>query len=343
MRYPGTYRHDPRGIIDKFNLYPQVININRVKMQAAGTPSTYYKNTSVDEFGNYNKTGIRCYCWKEGIDSQPNPRHALCLGTGVLSGYQKYGFTEEVFAIPSVKYYNLTLPSFIIPYSSNDYTDIGYKMSGQELLGDIITHEIKLNRFLEFDRFIALDDTDGSNNKVEYYYSLDNINWTRITVTPYTKNSLGNKEGKFDLPAGTERIWFRIRLRKRYTTSQSPSWQWIRFRYRNMRTLMEIYPRHQIEYPAFLIGREQVRNVLKQGQQGVEIRHPQLFWVLPEINVNNLDIVEYYFGPWGGKKFIVTNMERRLHGPEQVETSKSFETTPVRDNSDLFGILNLLY
>jgi len=343
MRWPGTYRHDPRGIIDSFGLYAQVLNLNRVKMQGAGTPCTYYNNTAWDEFGNYNKNSIRCYCWKEGA-AHPDHKHFLCMGTGVLSGYQKYGYREEVFAFPSKEAGDLTTSSAIIGRVNSESIQDSFQISSNLLEGDCFTKRIVMERFLSVDRFIAMDNADITNNKVEYSYSLNNVDWIPIVMEPYIRTKLGNKQSTgFSLPEGTTEIWFRIKLRKKTAAAPSPAWHSIRFRYRKMRTLFDIYPRHIINEPSFLVGREQTITELKKGNLGAEIRYPQRFWVLPEVNITNTDVIEFYNGPWAYKKFLIKNVERRLHGPEQFETSKIFETDVIRDNTDVMGILDYLY
>lgn len=110
-----------------------------------------------------------------------------------------------------------------------------------------------------------------------------------------------------------------------------------------MRDLSDIYPRHNINEPAFLVSRNQAQTLIKGGQSGVALINDQKFWVLPEVNIKDADIIEYYNGPWAHRKFIVEGMERHLHGPEQIEISKFFNSKIIRDNTDLQGIISYLY
>ena len=343
MRWPGNIRHDPRSIIDNYRLYELAISHNRVKMQGEGTPGTYYSNTSIDEFGVFNTSAVKCYCYNSSANAQPNPRHYLCMGTGVLSGYQKYGYMEHVFAMPSAAVGDLTVPTSLVTFTSSS-NDIGYQISSTDLSVDILSKAIPVSNLLAADRFIVQDTCDIANNKVEYYYSTDNINWTLLVLDTYTRSKLGNKYAtNFVLSPGTTNVWLRIRLRKRSATAASPVWYSVRFRYRQMRTLVDIYPRHKIQEPAFLVSRSQNITTIKNGQDGVILSNDQKFWVLPEVNIKNVDVIEYYNGPWAHRKFVVENMERHLHGPEQIEISKFFNSKVIRDNTDLNGIISYLY
>lgn len=348
MRWLGTYRHDPRTIIDTYKLYEQSLNKNRLTIQANGTPCTYYNNTAWNEFGQFNKISTKCFCYNTE-KAQPDSRHYLCMGTGVLSGYQKYGFVEEVLAAPSIAAGNVIMPNTAILYNDATLKNSGVQISSASVTDvELVSKQINLTRFLAVDHFLVKDTADGANTRVEYYYSLDNVTWTQLTMDSFMLNGRSSdfatrQATGFNIPEGTPSIWFKVRLRKKNTSVPSPVWICLRFRYRKMRVLQDIYPRHRINEPAFLLGRDQTTTSLKEGQYGVDIRYPQRLWVLPEVNIMNKDIIVFYHGPWANHKFIVKNMERRLHGPEQFETSKIFEVDAIRDEADVEGIIDYLF
>ena len=337
MRWPNTYRHDPRQIIDNKNVYFQVIARNKVKMLAGGSPCTYWKNTSLDEFGVFNTSATRCWCYSTS-SNQPNPRHALCMGTGVLSGYQKYGYDEEVFASPSLG--TMLVKNSNIQVSS---TDFSISISGNVTDVEILSAPIVLKGVKEFDRLLVSDQCDTTNNNIEYYYSFDNLTWTKMSFVSYSTTDLANKSAvKFTIPASAEKIWFKIKLRKRIVAASSPIFHSMRFRYRTMLTLRSIAGRYKIDEPAFLASREQQKVIVEGGDQGWETKYPLTWWVLPEVNISTNDIIQFYNGLYKGRKFYISWLERRLVGPEMMQTSTSFETKFIRDNNDLMGILSYL-
>lgn len=337
MRWTNTYRHDPRRIIDNKNIYFQTIERLKVKMLAGGTPCTYWKNTSLDMFGIFNTSATRCFCYQKG-SSQPDPRHALCMGTGVLSGYQKYGFYEEVYASPSIG-------STIIknPQAQVSSTDYSVSIAGNVLEVELLTQPVELTGEKVFDHVLISDICDNTNNTVEYYYSFDNATWTKMTLAVYNVSPLANKTAKaFNIPNTATKIWFKIKLRKRILAASSPSFNWMRFRYRKMRTLRSIAPRYTIDEPAFLSCREQQKIIVEGGEQGWETKYPVIWWALPEVDISSNDVIEFYNGKYKGRKFYIHWFEPRFVGPEMMQTSTSFETKLIRDDNDLSGILSYL-
>lgn len=345
MRWTNTYRHNVRSIVDKFNIYNQVIERNHLKMRGTGTPCTYYKNTAFDDLGNFNVNATKCYCYTTqtgGTMAAPDPRHSLCQGTGVLSGYQRYGYSEHVYASTSLSAGHLVKTAEIGEFLDNGVSK-GFQLNAGALQGDITTAAIPLTRFQAFDRFLAKDFVDKDNNRVEYYYSLDNINWTLITLAPYAVNDMANVMGtNIVIPAASAQIWFRARLKKRIATAPSPRLNHFRFRFRNMSTLGSVDARFPLSSPSFLAAREQERSIIEQGQFGWETKFPLKWWTLPEVDINNHDVIQFHQGLYANKKFLVDNVIRYTHGPELQVTHTSFETVIIRDTTDLKGVLYYL-
>lgn len=337
MRWPNTYRHDPRRIIDGKNVYFQTIAKLKVKMSAGGTPCTYWKNTSLDEFGVFNTSTPKCWCYSDS-SSQPNPRHPLCMGTGVLSGYQKYGYHEEVYAAPSLDF-NL-IKNSQIQISSSDYSmSIASNATDVELL----SKPLPLKGVKAFDRFLIKDQCDPTNNNIEYYYSFDNLTWTKMAIAVYSVPDIANKSAvPFLIPTTAENIYFKIKFRKRVVAASSPILQYFKFRYRTMRTLISIAPRYAINEPAFLAAREQQKVIVEGGDQGWETKYPITWWVLPEVDITSNDVIQFYCGRYKDRKFYVNWFQPRLVGPEMMQTSTTFETKFIRDNKDLMGIISYL-
>lgn len=352
MRWTSSQRHNLRSVEDKFNLYNQVIEKNHLKMRGTGTPCTYYKNTSMDDLGNFNNVPTKCFCFAPQISggaAQPNPRHALCQGTGVLSGYQKYGYKEFVYGTPSIDSHEL-IKTDGIGYFSENGLNKAFQLSATATTGDLTTAAIPLLRYSGVDRFLVDDKFDVINNKVEYYYSLnaDAVlptvpTWTPITMTPYTFNNMATFQGSgIVIPPSATHVWFKARLRKKVVASQSPTFGNFRFRFKTMPNLVALDPRFKINMPAFLASREQETSFIEQGKTGWETRFPLRWWTLPEVNINNHDVVEFQKGIYAHKKFLVDNIVRNTHGPELQLTNTSFETVIIRDSTDLMGVLYYL-
>ena len=337
MRWTSQYRHDPRAVIDKYNIYYQTIARLKVKMSVGGSPCTYWKNSSIDEFGVYNTQATKCYCYSHN-SSQPDPRHALCMGTGVLSGYQKYGYHEEVYASPSYGGSLITASGVTISEKNDSLV-----MSGNDMNVEVFTVALPLTRYKQIDRILVSDKCDTEQNQIEYYYSLDNTTWIKMTFEVYAIETLANKISiPITTSTGLTNIYFKLKFRKRYANSTSPIFYSMRFRYRNMYNLKDIAPRYPVIEPAFLADREQQKIIVEGGDKGWETKYPLIWWVLPEVNVSNSDIIQFHNGLYTGRKFIITWLERRFQGPEMIHTSTSFEAQLIRDQNELLGILAYL-
>ena len=145
MRWYNGRRIDVRRIIDEKNLYERTLVNNRALMDGFGTPCTYWKNTAFNEHGERLpiEEGNKCYCWSTQ-DSQPDARHLLCLGTGILSAYQKYGYKEITLAAPS-KY--AKVGTGIIPYLINEKPAALTWSTSTSGSSDLESNEIVLDDF----------------------------------------------------------------------------------------------------------------------------------------------------------------------------------------------------
>lgn len=345
---------DVRGIIDRYHIYERILDRNYVKLAGAGTPCTFYRNQSITPIGNLPKDGIKCYCWSTPTGdpnqkAQPDRSHFLCMGTGYISiyqnnsefagigGYQKYGYVEHTFSTVS----GLTASSanIIIGGERNS----SYSITGNSLSETLITNNLTLTRLKEVNYFLANDITDTitNNNRITYSYSLDNgTNWINLTMTDYTASKLANRIATFTLPINTEHIKFKITLQKRNTTSVSPKFNSIRFRYRNMFALKEIDPRFDVNIPSFLAAREQQSQEISQGQYGWSTKYPLNFWTMPDANVENADLIKFLQGTYADYIFETSQVRKYTYGPFTQITHKGFEGGLLRDENDLLGIVH---
>lgn len=337
MRWSNPVRVDIRGVIDRHQLYYRQININRAKMRGAGTPATYYRNTAITFYGTPPKDAIKCYCWGEGTDKeQPNRSHPLCMGTGYLSGYQKYGYEELVISTPS----NVTKSTNVVISDKNKFIISGSVTSIQET---ITTEVFQLSNFYGVDRLLVADAIEPDQNRVDYYYSVDGSPWVQLTFETYSSTRLGNKQAtNFSLYANPKTIQFRIILRKRVASAQSPRFNSLRFRYRNQLSLLEIDSIHKIEIPAFLTSREQGPIVVEQGEFGWKTTQPFQWWVLPEAHIENGDIITFLKGEFKDQKYEVQELTPYTHGPEMIVTHRQFKANFVRDNKDIVPAIEFL-
>jgi hypothetical protein len=333
---------DVKGVMDRYGILNRMINRNRVKMAGAGSPCTYWRNSAISKTGLTPEGLTKCYCWAtptgsgDSQQSAPDRRHFLCMGTGYLEGYQKYGYKETVLSTPSA--FTKSSQNLVISGERGS----AYSLTGTSLSETLTSGVITLTRFKEVDHFLANDATDADQNRVEYEYSLDGTNWTAITMVAYTGESrLANKQSSgFTLPTSTGSIQFRIRLKKRFASSPSPKWNSIRFRYRNQLTLREIDHRFAIDIPSFLAAREQQKKSIEQGEHGWTTKFPVEWWTLPEADIQNADILMFLIGGMEGYRFETKNMREVMYGSTLQILHKSFESAFLRDNKDLLGIVH---
>jgi len=351
MRWTAPHRYpDIRRTIDKYGLYNRTLTLLRAKMSGAGSPCTYWKNDSLTIYGTYNPNLTRCYCWKktEGTEiavtqeqSSPTKDHFLCMGTGMLGGYQKYGYTEIVFSTPST--YTVSAAALTVGNDTNGQPD-KFMLSGTTTSASIDTQNYTLTNFKDINHFIVKESTDTNANRIEYFYSIDNgSTWAQITMIAYTSTRLGNKQASgFTLPVGTTQIKFRATFKKKTATSTSPLLNSIRFRYRNQPTLVELDTRFDVEIPSFLTCREQVTTEMNETKEGLKTTRPMRWWVLPEAYVKNTDIIMFLQGVFRNEKYEVQNLVNHTHGPDLQVLHRSFESAFLRDRYDIIRIHDIL-
>lgn len=350
MRWTAPFRFpNIRQTIDHYHLYDRTLMMLLTKMAGAGSPCTYWKNTALTIYGTLNEDLTKCYCWKKtddedtaGIKAQPDRDHALCMGTGMLQGYQKYGYYELVFSTPST--YTTSSNAIQIGRDANGEPDHFLLSSATTITESIETENYILNNFKAVDYFIAKDRSDKNVNRIEYFYSIDDgVNWIQLTMIDYTINKFGNKQASnFVLNEGISQIKFKITLKKRYNTSPSPLINSIRFRYRNHLSLVEIDPRFNVNIPSFLSCRDAPKEMIIQSEHGFKTTKPMMWWVLPGINIQETDIIMFLQGEFKNEKYEVENLTKHVYGPETKVLHTSFETMFLRDNYSIIRILDLL-
>lgn len=342
MKWTQRARTDVRGVIDKFQIYGKVLAESRQKIRGAGAPCTYYENKSISYYGTAPKDATRCYCWGEQTSS-PDRSHFLCLGTGYLEGYQKYGYSETVLATPSGFFFKDT--SIIKSGSRSE----GYAMSSSSATsGELIFNKIELSHFYEVDRFYVTHLADLNQNNLEYYFTINDVEWHRIPLSTLKNNPLADFAGDLTvfsniITPDMTYVRFKIVFRKRYNTSTSAMFNSIRFRYRNQLNLSDTDQRYaHITYPAFLAAREQQTIEITQGEQGWTTVRPLRWWVLPEVNIKNEDLISFVDGSLSGQYYVVRNLTPHMHGPELQVLHKAFESSYIRDSHDIIKILHML-
>ena len=329
-----------KSIMDRYRILNRMVDRNRAKMWAAGSPCSYWRNASVNKMGALTPGLTKCYCWATptGGDTQqssPDRKHFLCMGTGFLSGYQRYGYTEITLSTPST----LTKTSANLVISGDRGSS--YIISGSSLVEILTTERLALTRFKDVTFFLANEATDKDQNRIEYEYSVNDTTWVAIAMSDYV-SPLANKQGALTLPTSTGYIRFRIRLKKRLATATSPKWNSIRFRYRNHLMLKELDPRFNISIPAFLAAREQIVRSIEQGEYGWTTKFPVEWWTLPDADILNTDIITFLQGTYSGYKFQVKNLREFAYGETLQILHKGFESSLIRDKDELLGIIHYL-
>jgi len=329
-----------KSVMDRYRILNRMVDRNRSKMWAAGSPCTYWRNVSIDKMGALVTNQTKCYCWATpaGADSQqsqPDRKHFLCMGTGFLSGYQKYGYNEITFSTLS------TLSKSSANLVITGDRGSSYILSGTTLAETLTTDKVILTNFKDVTFFLANDYIDSDQSKIEYEYTTDDSTWHIITMSNYT-SPLANKQGALTLPADSAFVRFRIRLRKRLATVPSPKWNSIRFRFRKHVMLKELDPRFDISMPSFLAAREQQTRTIEQSEYGWTTKFPVEWWILPDANVLNTDIITFLQGTYQGQMFQVKNLREYSYGANLQILHKGFESALIRDKDELLGIVHYL-
>jgi hypothetical protein len=324
-----------KGVMDRYHILDRMVNRNRTKMLAAGSPCTYWRNSATALTGTIVTGLTRCYCWgaQEGA---PDRTHFLCMGTGYLEGYQKYGYNEVVFSTPS----DLTK-------SSNNLVITGekgssYTISGTSTSETLATARITLTNFKDVTYFLINEAINADQNRIEYYYSTDDTNWVQLTITSTGGLAIANKQASFSLPVDTSYIRFRITLKKRMTTSPAPKWNSIRFRYRKHIKLYEMDSKFNIQIPAFMAAREQQMRGIAANEFGWTITFPLEWWTLPDADIKQSDIIGFLQGKYVGHRFEVQKLREFTYGENLQVLHKSFESIYIRDQHALLGIIHYL-
>ena len=338
MHWATPARGDIRRVVDRNHLYNRIINNNRIILDGHGTPVTYWRNTSVSAIGKAPKVtegAIKCYCWDTN-QAQPDKKHVVCQGTGWLTHtYQKYGYQDHVFSTPS--------PLF---RSTNDLVVTGernsqYELSGISTIGTITTEKITLTNLKEAIYVLINDVSDAKHNRIEYSYTLDDVHWLPMTVEA-CEAPVCNKVAYIILPETATFIRFAIMLRKRTPSSPSPSWNYIRFRYRQMLNFEDIDSRFPIPFPAFLASRNNPETLIEQGEFGWSTTVPYRWWSLPEAAIEENDIIMFLQGSFSGQRSVAKYMIKYTYGPLLQITHREYETKFIRDDDDLLGVAELL-
>ena len=339
MRWTTPRLPDVRRVSDKFQIYNTIINRNRAIITGTGSPTTFWRNQAITPVGTINTNLTRCYCWDDQL-TNPDRKHFLCTGTGFLESYQKYGYTEIIIATPTT---NVTKTASIVKSGTRSSA---YSISGVSLSETITSDRYTLTNFKAVDYFFANENTDPINNRIEYSYSTDDINWIPIVTTNYANyatNPVANKTATFTLPVGTAHIRFKVTLKKKAAASASPAFNCIRFRYRNQYTLAEIDDRFDyITTPAFLASKEQVSQQVEQGEFGFTTTYPLRFWILPDALIWEGDVLQFLVGTLKDYKFECKSIIPYMYGPQQQLSHRSFESAFIRDKNDLLGITHYL-
>lgn len=308
---------------------------NGVLIAGTGSPCTVWHNNAVDAFGISPKTATKCYCWDDQKGS-PDRKHFLCGGNGYLPGWDKYGYKEIIFSTP----HTCTKTTNIVKTGTRGSA---YSISGLSLTESITTERYTLDNFITVDYLLLNDTSDSNINRITYQYSVDDINWITLVTTTYTTSPVANKIATLVLPEGTEYIRFKIILLKKTTSSQSPTFNSLRFRYRNKKLLSEIDTRYStVTIPAFLASRQPVTERIAGGKEGWITEYPLQWWVLPDTNIENYDVIMFLFGEFENVKFEVQGLMRYVYGKELQLLHKGFESKYIRDNNDLLGIVQYL-
>ena len=338
MRWAVPARGDIRRVVDKSHLYNRIINNNRIILDGHGTPVTYWRNTSINEIGQSPKIthgAIKCYCWDTN-QAQPDKKHVVCQGTGWLTHtYQKYGYQDLVFSTPSPLFKSTA--DLVIDGDRNSQ----YSLSGISTVGTLTTERLPLINFKDVTYILINDESDSTHNRIEYSYTLDDIHWVPMIVEACTA-PVCNKVSYIIIPQDATFIRFAIMLRKRSASSPSPSWNYIRFRYRQLLNFGDIDPRFPIPFPAFLSSRNNPQEQIEQGEFGWITSKPYRWWSLPEAKIEENDIIMFLQGSFSGQRSVVKNIVKYTYGPLLQITHREYETKFIRDDDDLLGVAELL-
>ena len=351
---------DPRAVIDRFQIYDRLLQKHQALFAGWGLPCQYFRNMAITPEGTIPKTSIvKCYCYSSPIEGgtavpnvqipqQPQRDHITCGGTGYIEvydnnnnplggSYQKYGYREHIFSTPS----KLILDTKDIVISGTRGSN--YTISGSSLNGTLTTERIPLTNLLDVNYFLANDEIDATS-RVDYYYSTDDITWTQITMSTYPNQKIARRQGALTLSEGTEYIRFRITLRKKSINAPSPKWNFIKFRYRNMKTLREIDPSFTIDIPSFLIIRQQQKVVVEGSTQGGGwvTKYPLSFRTLPDATIENSDVLTFLQGTFKDYIFQVQDVIKNSYGPYSQILHRDFNAEYIRDDNDILKIAHLL-
>ena len=214
LRWMADRLPNVKTVMDRYHILDRMVNRNLTKMRAAGSPATYWRNSAVGITGITPAGLTKCYCWATPTggstqQSTPDRTHFLCIGTGYLEGYQRYGYTEVVLATTST--FTKSSANILISGERNST----YLISGGSLIETLTSDKISLTNFKDVNYFLANDAATSGQSRIKYYYSTDDVNWHEMTMTDIATTQLANRQGALQLSTGTTYVRFRISLEKR--------------------------------------------------------------------------------------------------------------------------------
>ena len=314
-------------------------------LRTLGTPITvFYIMGEKQKLINGNLVQPQaCYCALDHTGKKQNPDrdHQLCYGTGVLPGWDRYGYVSGVFTTTTD---NLVLTNSI--KSVDDKNRISkFIIGNNSLTGSIETPDYTVNNFLKFTYFKFREVVDLESNRNEYFYSIDSgTTWTKIVID-YTDKANPVVDMSTLPQPGTivTKIRFRVDQKKKTSASSTPTFIYIKFRYQNKYNLADIDAGfREITIPATLAAYSVNPFVLQQVDAGLMVNQDPNWWVLPEAKIGNGDVVMYLLGHKKGMMYFCSDVEERVYAKFGYPTSITFKTKFVFDKGSDMGIVKYL-
>ena len=346
MKYiNGAPQFDPRALVDMHRTAEAVWNRHRVILRTIGTPITVFYITGKDQkIINGNLVPPQpCFCAvdRNGKPQNPDRDHQVCYGTGVLPGWERYGYKSHVITTTS---YGLTLSgSRAVPDPQNRLS--AFALNDGALSGTIVTPDYPLENFLEFTQWVFKEAVDRENNRNEYEYSIDSgVTWIPIPIDFSNKLNPVVDMSVFPQPGDVvTTIRFRITQRKRVAAASSPLFGYIKFKYRNMHSLAEIDDGFkEINIPATLMAYQNNPFSLTQGNSGMYVEQKPVWWTLPESRISNGDVIMYLLGHRRGRMYMCSDVEERTYMKYASPMSISFQTKYIQNEQSDMGVVKYL-
>lgn len=310
---------DPKGVIDNKHILDSIIDKNETVLKSSGSPMTIWKHYP---FGPY----CTCAIGEDKKQIKPDSNCRICMGTGYINGYQKYGYYTYTYAADSIN----SDDRFGLNLSNINIIDIPKQNSKAFVLekgtsGYLETNWIPTKNGYEHSYLKSMIFTPQGTS-VTYSCTFNGSDYILI-------NHLDNIK---DLEV-KEAIKIKLTLSRNSTNIPSPAVNAFKYRIRMKDIYYNYDRRFSILTPAFLASKQIIDRRYMMTQDGTTVQYKPVFWALPDVKIGEKDIGMFLVGNHENQRFEFENLTISEHGENQRVLHTKWNSRFIFSNDDVLG------